>query len=68
MIFGEEKLKKPFLDNLEKFFWQLLVGLIIIDLPIIIITTSPDKIIWVMIYTLIILIVITLFSIIKRLL
>ena len=56
------------LDNIEKFFWQIVIGALIFELPTSIITTSEDKIIWLIIYHLLVLIVITIFSIIKYLL
>ena len=54
------------LDEVERYFWQTLIA-VIIGLPLIIITTTKDKIIWILIYALIVLILCTLFSIIKRL-
>ena len=56
----------PSLDEIEKYFWQTLIA-VIVGLPLIIITTTKDKIIWILIYTLLILILGTLFSIIKQL-
>ena len=53
------------LDKVEKYAWQILVAFVI-GLPPIIITTAKDKIIWIVIYTLLILIFGTILSIIKR--
>ncbi|MBS3092591.1 hypothetical protein J4466_04190 [Candidatus Pacearchaeota archaeon] len=54
------------LDTFEKYAWQTIIAFII-GLPPIIITTTKDKIIWIIIYTILILIGVTLFSIIKNL-
>lgn len=55
-----------FLNEVEKYFWQTLIA-IILGLPLIILTTSRDKIIWIVIYTLAILILGLIISIINRL-
>lgn len=55
------------LDEIEKFSWQILIGALIIDFPFAILTTSSSKIIWIIIYILIVFIVIISFSIIKHL-
>src|SRR3989344_4360203 len=54
------------LDTFEKYAWQTIIAFII-GLPPIIITTTKDKIIWIIIYTILVLIGVTLFSIIKNL-
>lgn len=65
MIDGETKSWALFSSENEKFIWQIIISALIIDLPLILITTSQDKIIFVVIYLLSIFIIVILFSIIK---
>lgn len=65
MIDGEKKSWELFSSENEKFIWQVIISALIIDLPLILITTPQDKVIFVVIYLLIIFIIAMLFSIIK---
>ena len=65
MIDGEKKSWVLFNSENEKFIWQVIISALIIDLPLILITTLEDKIIWIVIYILIIFIIAISFSIIK---
>lgn len=65
MINGEKKSWVLFSNENEKFIWQIIISAIIIDLPIILITTTSEKITWIVIYLLTIFILALLFSIIK---
>jgi hypothetical protein len=65
MIYGEEKSKGLFSNENEKFVWQLVIALLIIDLPFFILTTLENKIIWTIIYILCVIILSLIFSILK---
>lgn len=65
MMYGEIKSWALFNSENEKFIWQIIVSALIMDIPLILITTSQDKIIFVVIYLLTIFITAILFSIIK---
>lgn len=65
MIYGEEKSKGLFSDENEKFIWQLVIALLIIDMPLFILTTLENKIIWTIIYVLVIIIFALIFSIVR---
>ena len=65
MISGEKKSKTLFSSQNEKLIWQIIISVLIIDLPLILITTLEDKIIWMVIYLLVILILALLFSIVR---
>jgi len=65
MIYGGEKSKELFSNENEKFVWQLVIALLIIDMPFFIFTTLENKIIWAIIYILGIIILALIFSIIK---
>ena len=66
MMYGEERSKALFTDKNEKFIWQLIISLLVIQIPISITTTFEEKVIWIIIYSLIIIIIVIIFSIIKR--
>ncbi len=65
MIDGERKSWVLFSSENEKFIWQVIITALIIDIPLILITTSQNKVIYVVIYLLTIFIIAILFSIIK---
>ncbi len=65
MIVGERKYWVLFSSKNEKFIWQVIISALIIDLPLILITTPQDKIILIVVYLLIIFILAISFSIIK---